>query len=64
MYLHGDTNQDGIIDAADMSMVDNDISFFVQPYNVTDLDGDRFVDASDLSIVDNNAFNAVSVMKP
>ncbi|MFZ1461426.1 MAG: peptidoglycan DD-metalloendopeptidase family protein [Ignavibacteria bacterium] len=60
----GDTNQDGIIDAADMSMVDNDISFFVQPYNVTDLDGDRFVDASDLSIVDNNAFNAISVMKP
>ncbi|MBK7159960.1 MAG: hypothetical protein IPH77_15865 [Ignavibacteria bacterium] len=47
-----------------MSMVDNDISFFVQPYIVTDLDGDRFVDASDLSIVDNNAFNAVSVMKP
>ncbi|MBK7446089.1 MAG: hypothetical protein IPJ45_08710 [Ignavibacteria bacterium] len=60
----GDTNQDGIIDAADMSMVDNDISFFVQPYIVTDLDGDRFVDASDLSIVDNNAFNAISVMKP
>lgn len=60
----GDVNQDGIIDAGDLSLVDNDAFNSVSGYVVADLNGDGFVDASDLSIVDNNAFNGIIVMRP
>lgn len=60
----GDVNQDGIVDATDFSMVDNDVSFFIAGYEVTDLDGDLFVDAGDMAIVDNNAYNFVSRIRP
>lgn len=60
----GDTNQDGVIDATDFSMVDNDISFFSQGYVVTDIDGDGFVDGADMAYVDNNAANFVISVKP
>lgn len=53
--LYGaDVNQDGTIDASDMSDVDNDISIFAFGYNATDASGDGATDASDISIVDNN----------
>ncbi|MBS1552977.1 MAG: hypothetical protein JST15_13005 [Bacteroidetes bacterium] len=51
---NGDVNQDGIIDAADLSDTDNDIINFVTGYVATDVNGDDTVDASDLSAVDNN----------
>jgi len=60
----GDVNQDGIVDATDFSMVDNDVSFFIAGYEITDLDGDFFVDAGDMAIVDNNAYNFVSKIRP
>ncbi|MBK6772398.1 MAG: hypothetical protein IPG78_09775 [Ignavibacteria bacterium] len=60
----GDINQDEIIDATDLSEVDNDAYNSVSGYVRTDLTGDDFVDAQDLSIVDNNAFNSVSVIRP
>ncbi|MBK6504838.1 MAG: peptidoglycan DD-metalloendopeptidase family protein [Ignavibacteria bacterium] len=60
----GDVNQDGIVDATDFSMVDNDVSFFIAGYEITDLDGDFFVDAGDMAIVDNNAYNFVSKVRP
>ncbi len=60
----GDVNEDGIIDASDLSEVDNDASNSVSGYVNTDVNGDDFVDASDLSIVDNNAFIGVLVMRP
>lgn len=60
----GDINQDGIIDATDFSMVDNDISFFAQGYVVTDIDGDNFVDGADMAYVDNNAANFVVSIRP
>ena len=50
----GDTNQDGIIDATDMSQVENDASLSLIGYNPTDVNGDNITDASDISIVDNN----------
>ena len=52
----GDINQDGIVDAGDLSLVDNDAFNSVSGYVKTDVTGDNFVDGSDLSIVDNNAF--------
>lgn len=50
----GDVNQDGIVDASDLSLIDNDALNMVMGYVSTDLTGDYFVDASDLSIADNN----------
>lgn len=60
----GDVNQDGIIDAGDLSEVDNDAFNSLSGYVRTDVTGDDFVDASDLSVVDNNAFNGVMVVRP
>ena len=50
----GDINQDGIIDAEDLSNVDNDAANFILGYSLSDINGDNFVDASDISRVDNN----------
>lgn len=60
----GDANQDGTIDATDVSMVDNDAFNFASGYIVTDINGDGFVDGSDFSIADNNAANFVGVIRP
>ena len=60
----GDTNQDGAIDASDLSQIDNDATGFVSGYVPTDLDGNDFVDGSDAAIAGNNAFNFVGVIRP
>jgi hypothetical protein len=60
----GDVNQDGTVDATDLSAVDNDASNYVSGYVVTDLTGDSFVDGTDFAIADNNAANFVSVVRP
>ena len=60
----GDVNQDGTIDASDVSETDNDAFSSLSGYVRTDVTGDNFVDAADVSIVDNNAFSAVSLVKP
>ena len=60
----GDVNQDGTIDASDVSQTDNDSYNSLSGYVNTDVTGDNFVDAADVSIVDNNAFNAVSIVRP
>ena len=60
----GDVNQDGSIEASDISEVDNDAYSSAGGYVRTDLNGDNFVDAADLSVVDNNVFSFVSVIRP
>lgn len=60
----GDVNQDGIIDAADLSIVDNDVMNYLTGYVPSDVTGDGLADASDLSIVDNNTFNGIIVRRP
>lgn len=60
----GNTNQDAIIDASDISEVDNDAFNSLSGYVRTDLTGDYIVDAQDLSIVDNNAYTSVLVIRP
>ncbi len=57
-------NQDGIIDASDVSDVDNDAYAGLSGLYNTDLNGDYFVDASDLGLVDNNAYNSVTAITP
>jgi len=63
-FYSGDVNQDGTIDASDVSETDNDAFSSLSGYVRTDVTGDDFVDAADVSIVDNNAFNSVSVISP
>lgn len=60
----GDVNQDGIVDASDALMVDNDANIFATGYIVTDVNGDYSVDATDALIVDNNSNNFVSKITP
>ncbi|MFZ1459924.1 MAG: hypothetical protein WBQ38_11795, partial [Ignavibacteria bacterium] len=60
----GDVNQDGTIDASDLSETDNDAYNSLSGYVRTDVTGDNFVDAGDVSIVDNNAYNSVSAVTP
>jgi len=60
----GDVNQDGTIDATDVSLIDNDAQNFISGYVLTDITGDRFADGSDFAIADNNAANFVSVVIP
>lgn len=60
----GDVNQDGTIDASDLSDTDNNALAGLSGYVRTDVTGDDYVDAADVSVVDNNAFNSVSVIRP
>lgn len=60
----GDVTQDGVIDASDMSVVENDKSNSVTGYVSTDVNGDYAVDASDVSIVENNSSSSVMAVKP
>ncbi len=60
----GDINQDGTVDASDLSDTDNDALNSLSGYVRTDVTGDDFVDAGDVSIVDNNAINSISLIRP
>uniref|UniRef100_UPI00345E65C1 dockerin type I domain-containing protein n=1 Tax=Lentimicrobium sp. TaxID=2034841 RepID=UPI00345E65C1 len=60
----GDVNQDGSVDTADMTPVDNDASAFVTGYLATDVNGDGTVDTGDMTIIDNNAAAFVSSITP
>ncbi len=60
----GDVNQDGVVDTADMTPVDNDGSNFVSGYLPTDVNGDGIVDTGDMTIVDNNAASFIGAVLP
>ena len=60
----GDVNKDQIIDAADVSIVDNAASVSLTGYVAADLTGDNLVDASDASIVDFNSLSSIMTLKP
>ncbi len=60
----GDVTQDGVIDAADIGLIDDDAFNFRTGYLTTDLTGNNFTDAEDISIADNNAFNFVIKISP
>ena len=60
----GDVDQDGSVDATDVSLVDNDAANYVSGYVFTDLTGDNFVDGTDFVIADNNAADFVGLIRP
>ncbi|MBK6965460.1 MAG: hypothetical protein IPH20_16400 [Bacteroidales bacterium] len=60
----GDVNQDGTVDTADMTPVDNDSAGFVSGYQTTDVNGDGIVDTADMTFVDNNSFQYVEAETP
>ena len=60
----GDVDQDGVIDANDMSIVDNDAFMFASGYLSTDVNGDGIIDAGDISITDNNSYNFINTIHP
>lgn len=53
-FYGGDINQDGTVDALDMSVVENDASNFSFGYNISDITGDGATDASDTQVIENN----------
>ncbi len=63
-FFSGDVNQDGTIDASDLSETDNDAFNSVSGYVSTDVTGDDFVDAGDVSIVENNVALGINVITP
>jgi hypothetical protein len=60
----GDVNQDGVIDTADMTPIDNDSANYVSGYLDTDVNGDGVIDTADMTIVDNNAAAYVGTANP
>ncbi|MBL8008370.1 MAG: hypothetical protein JNJ56_12635 [Ignavibacteria bacterium] len=62
--ISGNVNGDAIIDAADLSAVENDAEDGLTGNLLTDVTGDNFVDAIDISIVENNAFTGAIIITP
>ncbi len=60
----GDVNQDGFIDTADMTPVDNDATNYEAGYRTTDVNGDGVIDTADMTIVDNNAAQYIGAATP
>ena len=60
----GDVNQDGVIDIADGSLIDNDAFNFESGYLATDVNGDGVIDLADAVFADNNGFNFVGKITP
>lgn len=60
----GDVNQDGIVDLADLVLIDNDIFTPVSGYISTDLNGNNIIDNDDLLIGHSNAINTAKAVTP
>ena len=60
----GDANQDGLVDATDMVLIDNDATNFVTGYINNDVNGDGLIDAGDMILLDNNASAFVAKVTP
>lgn len=61
----GDADQNGVIDIADYSAVDNDAFNVTEGLRIhTDLTGDNIVDLHDMQIIDNNVRNFIRVITP
>ncbi|MBK8981754.1 MAG: hypothetical protein IPM38_05375 [Ignavibacteria bacterium] len=64
-FYGGDVNQDGVVDVADLTAIDNDAFNFISGCRIrTDVDNNEVVDIDDASITDNNAFNFVGAVSP
>ncbi|MDQ3022055.1 MAG: FG-GAP-like repeat-containing protein [Bacteroidota bacterium] len=60
----GDVNQDGAVDLADGSIVENAAQNFTSGYVNSDLNGDLTVDITDAAFADNSAYRFVTEIAP
>lgn len=60
----GDVNQDGVVDSADMTPVDNDAAVYSSGYLATDVNGDGIIDTADMTLLDNNSASYIGVIAP
>ncbi|MHC1777217.1 MAG: M14 family zinc carboxypeptidase [Lentimicrobium sp.] len=60
----GDVNQDGVVDSADMTPVDNDAAVYLAGYLPADVNGDGIIDTADITIIDNNSASYTGVIAP
>lgn len=60
----GDVNQDGIIESADYSEVENAASQFLFGYEPSDLNGDGLVESGDYSFIENKASQFIFAITP
>ncbi|MDZ4712533.1 MAG: S8 family serine peptidase [bacterium] len=64
VMFEGDTDQNGTVDAGDLTLIHNDQINFASGYIVTDVNGDSFADVGDLLLAYNSALNFVSAATP
>jgi len=57
-------NQDGVIESADYSQMENDVYLVTGGYVAADITGDGVVESADYSIIENNVYLVISVMRP
>lgn len=60
----GDVNQDLIVDATDMQIVDNDANYATSGYLDDDCNGDGLMDGADMQIIENVATMAIHAITP
>lgn len=60
----GDINQDGTVDTADMTLIDNSAADYDSGYITPDVNGDGITDTADMTIVDNNSAGYVTAVTP
>jgi len=58
------SNQDGIINQADLLQLENDLRAFLSGDQPSDLNGDQIVDNSDYSLLENNLILGIRRIKP
>ncbi len=63
-FFSGDVNQDGIINPADKTLAENEVSGFQEGYLPADINGDGLMDLSDLIMIDNNSHHLVTAQTP
>lgn len=63
-FYSADVNQDGLVDIADETLIDNDAFNYTSGYVPTDINGDDVVDLADGVFADNNTYNFVSLIRP
>jgi hypothetical protein len=60
----GDVNQDGVVDAGDLSVTDNDAANFLTGYIAADVNGDGLIDTNDIDLINSNSTSFVATKIP
>lgn len=60
----GDLDQDGAVESADYTRMENDLLSILFGYHVADLTGDGVVESKDYTLLENNILKIITVKKP